>query len=170
MIMIISVKFQSPQRVWHPKIYLHRKRNYQWSGRCLKKVMGDLIHIMGDMIQLFQVILTTKQWLKKIKTMNNHLLKLSENMRIGDRYFQSIYHKNILNLKWLKLLMISYTSTMPRWSRIMHKNIKCYQPRNKFSVIQFHFITYWVQMLVHHYGTWHAKRWKMFPRIRKTPI
>ena len=46
----------------------------------------------------------------------------------------------------------------------MNKKLKFWQLMNKISVIQVHFVTYWVWMLVHYSITWQAKRRNMFLR------
>ena len=125
----------------------------------------DMIHSMKDTIRLFHMSLTTILWLIKLKINNYHLLILSNKMQIREIYCQIIWHNYILNLFLFKLLTIPYTSTIPRWFGIINNKLKCWQLMNKISVTQFHFITYWVWMLVHHSSTWHAKRWNLFPRI-----
>ena len=104
------------------------------------------------------------------KTMKNHLLVFSNKMWIVERYCKIICHNKVFNLNWLNLLMISSTSTVPRLLRKMNKKAECRQLRNGLFVTWFQFVTYWLWVLLHHIGTWHAKRWKMTERIRKIPI
>ena len=131
---------------------------------CLKRIIGYLIHIIGylfhimeGLIKLFYMSLMTKQWLNKMNTMKHHLLMLSNNMRIVERDFQIICHNYALNRKGLNLLMTSYTSIMPILLRTTKKKVKCYQLKNGISVTKFHFVTYWVWMIMRHSGTWRAK-------------
>ena len=81
---------------------------------------------------------------------------LYNNMWIGERYFQSIFQNYIFNIKLLNFLIITYTSTMSRWLRIMNK-IVFWQLKNGIYVTKPHFVTYWVWIIVPHSGTWHAK-------------
>ena len=74
------------------------------------------------------------------------------------------------NLKWLNFITISSTSIIPILSRVINKKWKCYQLINGIYVTQFHFVTYWVWIIVHHYGPCHAKSRNMFPRGQKIPI
>ena len=54
--------------------------------------MGDIINIMGDIIELFHMIITKKTATKTCNTMKHQLLMFSNNMRAGARDFQNICH------------------------------------------------------------------------------
>ena len=83
----------------------------------------------------------------------------------------NIFSRNyIFNLNWFNLLIISSKSAMPIWLSKMNKKLKCHQLINGIFATQFHFVTYWVWLLMHHFGTWHPRRWNMSTRGQKIPI
>ena len=109
----------------------------------------------------------TKNLLNALNTMKHNLLMLFNKMRIGEKCCQSVCHNYIFNLKLLNLLMISSIRKMQRWLRITNKKLKCYQLINVTFKTQFHFVTYWVWMLVYHSGTWYVKRWNISKNTEK---
>ena len=115
-IVLLYLKCQTPQLVYHLRRNFHRKSMNKWSGRCLK-------HIMGNLIQLSHMSLTKKQWLNTLEIINNHPLMLNNKMWIVERDIQSICHIFVFNQKWINLQNISSPSTMPRWSSKINKKL-----------------------------------------------
>ena len=157
----------------------------------LMHILNNMIQNMKDLIQLFQIIMKKTQWLNRLKimqhylimltnkktkniilmlsqkTMKHHLLILYNKTWIGEIYYQIICHNYIFNLKWLNLIMISYTNTVPRWISKINNKLNYHQLINGLFITQYYFVTYWLWVPVHHFSTYHARRWNISWRIRK---
>ena len=101
------------------------------------------------------------------KTIKHNILMFSNTMWIGEIYFQSICHNYIFNLKWLNLIMISDINTVPRWISKINNKVNYHQLINGLFITQYYFVAYWLWVPVHHFGTYHARRWNISWRIRK---
>ena len=126
MVALIFIKTKNPQWVWHLRRYLNRKRNSQWSGRCLKLIMGIWFTSRGILLNCFRLV-SQQTLTEHIEYNEVSSSDVVQNMQIGERGCQSICHNYIFNLKWLNEIMISSPSMMPILLRIINKKVKCYQ-------------------------------------------
>ena len=97
-------------------------------------------------------------------------MMLSKKFWIGEIYCQFICHKYIFDLKWWNSIMISSKSMIQRWLRKVNNRLKYRQLQNGIFTTQYHFLTYWVWVLVQKKFIWHSRRWNMYPRRQKIPI